>query len=103
MSTQRIVISGAGIAGLTLGVALSRAGFNNILIVEKDLIFRISTAGIHLKATAMGILNKLGITDLGAVSAVCDTVRMVNQYGFQGSFHTQKNGQINHNRSIRCS
>jgi 2-polyprenyl-6-methoxyphenol hydroxylase-like FAD-dependent oxidoreductase len=98
---RKVIISGAGIAGLSLSIYLSRAGFD-VLILEKDSTFRISVAGIHLWNSGLRILHELGINDIEGESASCDTIRMVNQpSGREGIFLTPaKNHSITAARSI---
>ena len=98
---KKVIISGAGIAGLSTAIYLSRAGFD-VLIVEKDSTFRISVAGIHLRNSGLRVLHELGINDLENEAAPCDTIRMVNQpCGMEGIFFAQaKDLSITAARSI---
>lgn len=97
---RRVVISGAGIAGLAIGIYLSKIGWD-VIIIEKDSLFRLSMAGIHISASAVKILCELGIHDLADVSSPCRSVRLVNQYNMESLFQTHdRNPSITISRAI---
>lgn len=83
-----VIISGAGIAGLAAAILLKSKGWK-VTVLEKDSIFRISRAGIHISPSAIKILAELGISDLADVSAPCSSVRMVNQFEAEAIFQAQ--------------
>ncbi|MDA9774594.1 FAD-dependent monooxygenase [Saprospiraceae bacterium] len=58
---MRITIIGAGIGGLTLGIALQAKGFQ-VDIFEKSKAFQKIGAGIILGNNAMQVYNQLGLT-----------------------------------------
>jgi salicylate hydroxylase len=59
---SRVVVAGGGIGGLTLAVALVRAGFDP-LVVERASRFGDVGAGIQLGPHATGVLAELGLGD----------------------------------------
>jgi len=64
---MRIVIVGAGIGGLTLGIALERAG-HDVTIVEKRAAFKEEGAGVVLGPNVMTAVRRLDLTaDIKAV------------------------------------
>ena len=93
-----VVVSGAGIAGLALAIALSRQlkekGMK-ILVVEKDTAYRVSSAGIHLKASGLAVLHEdLGINDIAVMGSLCESVRLVSHcdhgVSLEGTFAANK-------------
>ncbi len=56
------VISGAGVAGLTTAVALSRAGLR-VTVLERGTLIEDTGAGIQLSPNATGRLRQLGLLD----------------------------------------
>jgi 2-polyprenyl-6-methoxyphenol hydroxylase-like FAD-dependent oxidoreductase len=74
-----IVIAGAGIGGLTLGCALTRAG-QPFQIIERARRLRPAGAGIALSANALRALAYIGLDDIVraaghelSVAAICDS------------------------------
>ena len=59
---MRIAIIGAGIGGLTAGIALRKKGFN-VTIFEQAPIFKSVGAGIILANNAMQVYQKLGLLE----------------------------------------
>jgi len=60
MGTERILIAGGGIAGLTLATALSRVGLDAEL-VERDTEWRTVGAGIAVQPNGVRVLRGLGL------------------------------------------
>jgi len=60
MGRERILIAGGGIAGLTLGAALSRVGLDAEL-VERDTEWRTVGAGIAVQPNGVRVLRQLGL------------------------------------------
>lgn len=61
-SSEKVLVVGGGIGGLTLAVALLRAGFE-VELVERAPQFRPVGAGIILGPNAMGLLQRLGLAE----------------------------------------
>ncbi|MBA8901049.1 FAD-dependent monooxygenase [Phyllobacterium sp. P30BS-XVII] len=59
---DQIIIAGAGIAGLTLALALSARGFA-VQIFEKSAVLAEAGAGIQLSPNATRLLQRLGVLD----------------------------------------
>ncbi len=59
---DQIIIAGAGIAGLTLALALSAKGFA-VQIFEKSAILAEAGAGLQLSPNATRLLGRLGVLD----------------------------------------
>ncbi|MBA8876427.1 FAD-dependent monooxygenase [Phyllobacterium myrsinacearum] len=59
---DQIIIAGAGIAGLTLALALSGRGFA-VQIFEKSTVLAEAGAGIQLSPNATRLLGRLGVLD----------------------------------------
>lgn len=59
---MKIIISGAGIGGLTAGIALQQAG-HDIEIYERETELRAVGAGLTLWANAIHALDKIGVGD----------------------------------------
>lgn len=59
---MRILISGAGVAGLSAGIDLARAG-HDIEIVERASHLRVNGAPIDVRGEAIGIARRMGILD----------------------------------------
>jgi salicylate hydroxylase len=59
---HRAIIAGAGIAGLTAAIALSRAGFR-VAIYERATTLDEFGAGLQLTPNATRILNRLGVLE----------------------------------------
>lgn len=66
---MEIAIAGAGIAGLTAAIALSRRGFSVCLYERADMLADIG-AGIQLAPNAMTVLQRLGLAEALAGDAV---------------------------------
>ena len=60
MYNLKAVIIGAGIGGLTTGIALRKAGYD-VEIHEKTRVLRPAGAGISLWSNGIKVLNKLGL------------------------------------------
>lgn len=56
----RVVVIGAGIVGLTTGIALRRAGFD-VVICEQAPEIRAAGAGLGLWANALAVFDELGL------------------------------------------
>lgn len=78
MKNTRIVIVGAGIGGLTAGLALQRRGFK-VEIYERAAEIREIGAGLIVTANARKALRDLGVDEaLEAVSSCVPTMRTCN-------------------------
>ncbi|WP_189154806.1 FAD-dependent oxidoreductase [Lentzea pudingi] len=62
MTVTRAVVVGAGIVGLTTGLALRRAGLD-VVICEQAPEIRAAGAGLGLWANALAVFDELGIGD----------------------------------------
>lgn len=62
MTVTRAVVTGAGIVGLTTGLALRRAGLD-VVICEQAPEIRAAGAGLGLWANALAVFDDLGIGD----------------------------------------
>lgn len=81
MQNHRVLIVGAGIAGLALGRALRAAGFAPE-IVERSAAWENAGAGLYLPANGMRALGALGLADtVAARAAVIPRQRMLNWRG----------------------
>lgn len=60
MSTKNIIISGAGIGGLTAALCLARAG-HNVTVLEQARELKAVGAGLQLSANATRVLDILGL------------------------------------------
>ncbi len=67
--TRRIVVAGAGIAGLTAALACARHGFS-VRVFEQASHFEPFGAGLQLSPNATRILDALGVLDLLRPKAV---------------------------------
>lgn len=65
MHPRHIVISGAGIAGLTAAIALARRGFA-VRILERAAALEEVGAGLQISPNATRILSRLGVLDIVA-------------------------------------
>lgn len=65
MQSRQIVISGAGIAGLTAAIAFARRGFA-VRILERAAALEEVGAGLQLSSNATRILSRLGVLDIVA-------------------------------------
>lgn len=61
-SSRRILIAGAGVAGLAAGLAFARRGFEVQIFEQADALEEIG-AGLQLSPNATRILNALGVLD----------------------------------------
>ncbi|MHC1549489.1 FAD-dependent monooxygenase [Phyllobacterium sp. K27] len=66
---DQIIIAGAGIAGLTLALALSAKGFQ-VQIFEKSAKLTEAGAGVQLSPNATRILQRVGVLEQLALSSV---------------------------------
>ena len=73
MVIDRIVIVGAGIAGLSAGLALQRRGFN-VIIYERASEVREIGAGLMVTANARKALRDLGVDAALEAASSCDPV-----------------------------
>ena len=62
MNHLKVIIIGAGIGGLTTGLALKRAGYT-VEIYEKTREIRPAGAGISIWSNGVKVLNSLGLGD----------------------------------------
>ena len=69
MRPRQIIISGAGIAGLTAAIAFARRGFA-VRILERAPALEEVGAGLQLSPNATRILSRLGILDIVAPMTV---------------------------------
>lgn len=83
MKPHRILISGAGIAGLALARRLQQLGIEHV-IVEKHHESNPSSSGIALPFNAIQALRKMGIAE-----KVLEAAHQVNEI-----FYTKKNGRL---------
>ncbi|KAG9674827.1 FAD/NAD(P)-binding domain-containing protein, partial [Aureobasidium melanogenum] len=63
MPSQRILISGAGIAGSVTAYWLGRAGFD-ITVLERTPALRTAGQGIDMEGPAVSIINKMGLEQI---------------------------------------
>jgi len=63
MKNKEIIILGAGIGGLSAGIALSLKGFRNIKVYERQQSDKNNGLGLVLWPNAVCILNKFGLED----------------------------------------
>ncbi|GAA4110352.1 FAD-dependent monooxygenase [Aminobacter aganoensis] len=69
MPSRRIVVAGAGIAGLTAAIAFARHGFG-VRVFERSPVLEEVGAGLQLSPNATRILDRLGVLDLVSPSTV---------------------------------
>lgn len=60
MASRRIIVAGAGIAGLTAGVAFAARGYE-VVVVERAARLEEAGAGLQLSPNATRILDRLGV------------------------------------------
>jgi 2-polyprenyl-6-methoxyphenol hydroxylase-like FAD-dependent oxidoreductase len=78
---KRVLISGAGIAGLTLGILLRRGGWEP-LIIERDPFVRTEGYIIDVFGTAWDVAERIGIIDaLRRASYPLERLAYVNKNG----------------------
>ncbi|OIN79061.1 FAD-dependent monooxygenase [Mycobacterium malmoense] len=81
MTNQRVLISGAGVAGLTSAYWLHRSGFE-VTVIERAPALRIGGQGIDIRGVAVPVAKRMGIYE--AIQAGRTTVRgmsFVNRAG----------------------
>ncbi|MGM0557902.1 MAG: FAD-dependent monooxygenase [Myxococcota bacterium] len=71
MNSEQIMIAGAGVGGLTAGIALQQAGFD-VTILERADQLRAVGAGITIQINAMRALERIGLA--GDVRAAGETI-----------------------------
>jgi 2-polyprenyl-6-methoxyphenol hydroxylase-like FAD-dependent oxidoreductase len=83
-SNPKILICGAGIAGLTCALALKKKGISPVVIdLSPDNISQFKNQGIFLQGNGMKVLEKLGISEKVKKSGrVLTTSLMTNQTGY---------------------
>ncbi len=69
MSAKPVLVAGAGIAGLTVAIALARAGAS-VILAERRAGFSEVGAGIQLSPNATSVLKRLGLSGEVARMAV---------------------------------
>ena len=75
---QHILISGAGIAGMTAALCLAQAGFT-ISVFEKSTNLEDTGAGIQISPNAFDVFQSLGLSKLlTSMSAAPEGVRMID-------------------------
>lgn len=81
MYNLKVVIIGAGIGGLTAGIALHRAGYQ-VEIYERVGELRPAGAGISLWSNGIKVLNWLGLGDqIAKVGGQMDRMRYIDRTG----------------------
>lgn len=71
--TKRILVGGAGIGGLTAGLALTRRGFD-VRVFERAAKLEPAGAGITVQVNAMRVMQRLGIADaIAAAGALVES------------------------------
>lgn len=85
MTSQPVLIAGAGIAGLTAAIALARAGVG-VVLVEKRSGFSEAGAGLQLSPNATSVLIALGLAPSVARSAVAPWRLDIRRFGEPRSF-----------------
>lgn len=78
MSSQRIAIVGAGIAGMTLGVALKRAGLS-FTILEQAPELKAVGFGLTLQKNALTALDHIGLGQTVRTRGVAVTAALIKQ------------------------
>ncbi|HEY9657559.1 MAG TPA: FAD-dependent urate hydroxylase HpxO, partial [Allocoleopsis sp.] len=77
----KAVIIGAGIGGLTTGIALSQAGYQ-VEIYDRVSELRPAGAGISLWSNGVKVLNRLGLGDrLAKIGGIMDQMQYRNKTG----------------------
>ena len=80
--TRRILISGAGVAGLSAGIDLAAAG-QDVTIVERATHLRVNGSPIDIRGESIGIAAKMGILDQIRAHRVdmTESARFVGSHG----------------------
>ncbi|MEV0413520.1 flavin-dependent oxidoreductase [Streptomyces sp. NPDC050448] len=80
--SPRIVITGAGIGGLTTALSLHAAGLDDVLVVEACPSLRAVGAGINLQPAAVRELTELGLAEaLDGVAVATARLEYHHRYG----------------------
>lgn len=81
-NTMRVLVVGAGIAGLSFAGLLKRQGFTSIKIIEKQTVENFNSTGYMIGLVPAGgqILNMLGLHDSYVKNSLA-----VNEYGMYGA------------------
>jgi 2-polyprenyl-6-methoxyphenol hydroxylase-like FAD-dependent oxidoreductase len=85
----RVIIAGAGLAGLTLANALERAGIDYVLLEARDVIAPAVGASMGMFPNGMRILDQLGCVD--------DISELT--YGIKSAADHDHHGNLIHERS----
>jgi salicylate hydroxylase len=85
MTSQPVLIAGAGIAGLTAAVALARAGVG-VLLVEKRGGFSEAGAGLQLSPNATSVISALGLGPAVARHAIAPRRLDIRRFGEPRAF-----------------
>ena len=82
MDRARILVSGAGIAGLTLAVELKRQGFNP-LVIEREPTLRREGYMMDFAGTGWDVAERMGLTDRlrAASNYPIDAMEFVDAHG----------------------
>ena len=79
--TKRALVCGAGISGLSLGIALRRMGWT-VSVFDKDSELRVAGAGLNLWPNGVRVLRKLGLgSRYQEISASLDYYRTFSSDG----------------------
>ena len=89
---MRVLIVGAGIGGLTAGVALRRAGFD-VVVLERAAELREVGAGISLWPNAINALRRLGVGEAVEANGSRVTDNEIRDWR-GGSLHRSSSDQI---------
>jgi FAD-dependent urate hydroxylase len=81
MYNLKVIVIGAGMAGLTLGIALRQAGYQ-VEIYEKTQKIRPAGAGISLWSNGIKVMNKLGLGE--KVAAIGGQMNRMEYRNHQG-------------------
>lgn len=81
MQHLKVVVIGAGIGGLTAGIALSQVGYQ-VEIYDRVTELRPIGAGISLWSNGVKVLNRLGLgTEIAAIGGAMQTMEYRHQNG----------------------
>lgn len=79
--TKRALVCGAGISGLSIGIALVRMGWD-VRVFDKDSELRVAGAGLNLWPNGVRVLRKIGLeAHYRAISASLDYYRTFSADG----------------------